>query len=362
MEWYNLAHSEYILSPALLFFPDRIENNIKKMISTAGSADKLRPHIKTFKCAEIIKLYQQYGINKFKCATLAEAELLATAESNDVLLAYPLVGPNCDEYVRLVEQYPATKFSVLVDSEEQLNFWELHINTKVNVFIDIDCGMHRTGIPIENADQLYQKIKNSSLTFSGFHAYDGHIHDNELDKRTQHVLATFNHIDQIAQKVRNECDRDIEFICGGSITFSIHAKYPDRQLSPGTTVLWDYGYHQSYPDLEFDIAATVFTRVISKIGKDKICLDLGHKAVASEMTDLRVYFPELPNAQMIGHSEEHLVLNVQSNTSIEIGQGFVGFPWHICPTVALHEEAICIHNNNITNTWKITARKRKYLL
>ncbi len=359
MDWYKVENSSQLLSPALLFYPERIQQNIQKMIAIAGSPSRLRPHIKTFKCREIIQLLLEAGVTKFKCATLAEAELLAVSGAKDVLVAYQLVGPSCAYLVKLINQFPETNFSVLIDSPSQIKVWEQACDDPIQVFLDIDCGMRRTGIVPEKAFELYEKILASSLVFKGLHIYDGHIHDNDLAQRTQSVSQVFEKVETLIKKVKSA---SFELVCGGSISFPIHAKFPKRQLSPGTTLLWDYGYQQNYADLDFDIAAAVFTRIISKLDDDIICVDLGHKAVASEMSGLRVYFPDFPSAKMVGHSEEHLVLNVDSSENVQIGDELIGFPWHICPTVALHEQAAIIRNNCFKEFWSIPARKRIYAL
>ncbi|MEJ2162343.1 MAG: hypothetical protein P8X60_03230 [Robiginitalea sp.] len=79
------------------------------MLRLAGSADRLRPHIKTHKMAEIIRMQLERGIHKFKCATLAEAELLARCKARDVLLAYPLTGPGPGRLADLQKKYPETQ-------------------------------------------------------------------------------------------------------------------------------------------------------------------------------------------------------------------------------------------------------------
>ena len=72
--WYVADNVNEVNSPALLVYPDRIEHNIKKMIEISGGINLLRPHVKTHKMSEITKLQMKYGINKFKCATISEAE------------------------------------------------------------------------------------------------------------------------------------------------------------------------------------------------------------------------------------------------------------------------------------------------
>jgi D-serine deaminase-like pyridoxal phosphate-dependent protein len=124
-------------------------------------------------------------------------------------------------------------------------------------------------------------------------------------------------------------------------------------------VLWDAGYGTKQPDLPFIPAAVLLTRVISKPGENRLCLDLGHKAVASEMPHPRVIFPALPDATAISHSEEHLVIESAQAGDYAVGQALYGIPWHICPTVALHSEAWLVENGRACERWPIVARARR---
>ncbi|MFA6508304.1 MAG: hypothetical protein WCT14_19535, partial [Treponemataceae bacterium] len=101
MNEYDVKHVSSLPSPALLFYRDEISKNIKKAIQIAGDVRRLRPHIKTHKTKEISEMAMELGITKFKCATIAEAEMLAMIEAPDVLLAYPLVGPNIERLLVL---------------------------------------------------------------------------------------------------------------------------------------------------------------------------------------------------------------------------------------------------------------------
>ena len=86
-DWHRLANPDETPSPALLIYPDRVVENIRRMIAMAGTADRLRPHVKTHKLGEIVQLQLKAGITRFKCATIAEAEMLAQAGARDLLLA-----------------------------------------------------------------------------------------------------------------------------------------------------------------------------------------------------------------------------------------------------------------------------------
>jgi D-serine deaminase-like pyridoxal phosphate-dependent protein len=77
MNWYVVNDIEKVDSPALIVYPERVKENIRKVIEMAGDVALLRPHVKTNKIAEVCRLMMDAGINKFKCATIAEAEMLA---------------------------------------------------------------------------------------------------------------------------------------------------------------------------------------------------------------------------------------------------------------------------------------------
>ena len=356
-DWFEIENDDQILSPALLFYPERIQKNIQSMIETAGSADRLRPHVKTYKCREIVKMQMDAGITRFKCSTLAEAVMLGRCKAPDVLIAYPLTGPNQNGYLRLIKQFPDTSFSTLVDHPDQIAQWKSKLEEPLRVYIDLDVGMHRTGIKPELADELISLLKEEPFFLAGFHAYDGHIRDEDPKQRKASAEHSFFAAERLIQPFKESTT----FIAGGSITFPIHAAVPGRELSPGTTLLWDHGYGESFPDLDFDIAATLFTRVISKPGAGLICLDLGYKAVASEMKQHDpVYFPQFPNTKFIGHSEEHLVVKTPDAKNLRPGNVLYGFPWHICPTVAMHAKAGIVKNHTVTEFWEITSRQRTY--
>src|SRR5689334_12637356 len=109
---YLVHDTSAVFSPALLFYKDLIQHNIDLAVRMAGGADRLRPHVKTHKTREIARLELDAGITRHKCATLAEAEMLAGCGAPDVLIAYPLVGPNCGRMARLVQKFPDCRWSV----------------------------------------------------------------------------------------------------------------------------------------------------------------------------------------------------------------------------------------------------------
>ena len=83
---YLIKNSHLLVTPALVVFPEIIEMNIKQMVKMSSDPLKLRPHVKTYKMAEVVKLQLNHGIKKFKAATFAESEMVAEAGAQDILL------------------------------------------------------------------------------------------------------------------------------------------------------------------------------------------------------------------------------------------------------------------------------------
>ncbi len=112
---YVVRDSSELFSPSLLIYPRLVRQNLETMIAMANGPQRLRPHVKTHKMAEIVRLAESLGIRKHKCATIAEAEMVAAAGGADVLLSYPLVGPNVKRFIKLMRAYRNTAFRATVD-------------------------------------------------------------------------------------------------------------------------------------------------------------------------------------------------------------------------------------------------------
>jgi D-serine deaminase-like pyridoxal phosphate-dependent protein len=363
--WYRPVNEAPLATPSILLFPDRIEENISRMIAIAGSADRLRPHVKTHKISEIIKLQQLNGIDSFKCATLSEVSMVAAAGGKDILLAFPLLDTSMELWFGLMDKYPASRLSLCVDSRAALTTLEhqaLRKKAQLDLFVDIDNGMHRTGMDPEEAYGLIHLITRSkSFRFRGLHIYDGHIHISDPMERKKQCDRDFKVVSSLLEYLEQDGIPVDELACGGTPTFPFHAAHPSRTLCPGTPLLWDAGYGEKFSDLDFLPAAVLAGRVISKPGK-QICLDLGYKSIASEMPHPRLHFLGVDVDEVSNHSEEHLVVNCRQADQLSVGDLVYALPTHICPTMALHEEVYVVEDRKVTSTWKVDARKRIYPL
>jgi D-serine deaminase-like pyridoxal phosphate-dependent protein len=363
--WYAVTEADIIDSPCLLVYPDRVSWNIKTAIQMAGSADRLRPHVKTHKSPEVSRLMLEAGISRFKCSTIAEAEMLALCGAPDILLAYQPLGPKLDRFAKLIHQYPASNWSCLVDNLAAARHQSqvfASAGWRIPVYIDLNVGMNRTGIaPGSDALSLYTAIAGlPGIYVKGLHAYDGHIRDRDFAARKEACDAAFALVKATAASLEAISGQHCSIVAGGSPSFPIHAKREAVECSPGTFVYWDKGYLDLCPEQDFKPAAVLLTRVISHPAEGRICTDLGHKSVAAENEiSRRIHFLNAENLQPISQSEEHLVLSTGEADKWQPGSLLYALPYHVCPTVALYERVLLIREGHLSGEWSNQARDRK---
>lgn len=371
MDDYRLVDPESLITPCLLVYPKLVRENLAEMVRIAGSPQRLRPHVKTHKTPQIVQMELDAGITKHKCATLAEARMLAESEMPDVLIAYPQVGPAVLRLAELVDEFPNTRFSTVVDNLDSLQQLETAFAQRagrMDVLVDIDTGMHRTGIGLgEEADELYRKLSSSAvLGAGGLHVYDGQNHQADLQQRHAAVEAIFTQVLAMVDRLAASGVSVPKLVCGGTPSFPVFAELAETrpelgiEFSPGTYVLADSNYLRDYRDMPgFRPAAVLMTRVISRPCPGRATLDLGYKAVASDPpVGRRCHFLNLADAKEIQHSEEHLVVESPEADKLHVGDVLYVVPAHICPTVALHNRLIVVNEGRVTDRWPVVARER----
>lgn len=361
MEWFEINNVDQIDSPALLIYKSRVEENIDRAIHAIKDREHLRPHIKTNKIAEVCEMMMKKGINKFKCATIAEAEMLAMINAEDVLLAYQPVGPKAVRLFNLALQYPAIRFSCIVDDigvAKNLSAIFSAGGKRIGIFIDLNSGMNRTGIATADAYSFYDELRMlPALEVRGIHSYDGHIRTRDSSERQQRSDEAFEGVKKVLEYIKDRSGAQVTVVSGGSPTFPTHIKR-NVECSPGTFVFWDWGYKQQFPDQPFDFAALVMTRIISIVNNTQVTTDLGYKSVSSENPLPRVHFLNAPYSKPISQSEEHLCLQVPDSSIYNLGDVLFGVPVHICPTISLYDKAWVVENHEINGSWKVAARSR----
>ena len=364
---YPLKDPSQVFSPGLLFYKTLIARNIKSLIARVGSPDRLRPHVKTHKTRQIVQMERDAGITKQKCATIAEAEMLAQCEVPDILLSYPMVGPNCTRFAQLVKKYPASKISVIADHAvgiQQLSDAMSRASQHAEVLLDLDVGQHRTGIaPGPAARQLYEMLgRLPGLAPGGLHVYDGHNHQHPLEERKAAVQKLLESVLDLKSSLEKAGLPVPRMVFGGTPTFPVFAKLEiaGAECSPGTCVLNDFNYGNWFQDMsEFTHAAVLLTRVVSRPTPTRVTFDLGYKAVASDPpAGKRCFLLNVPNAEAVLQNEEHLVVETPDAERWKPGDVAYALPAHVCPTSAMHQYAYVVENNQVVDKWDIASRDR----
>lgn len=362
---YHFEQESSVPSPALIYYRDIIEANTAAAIRTAGSPERLWPHVKSHKSKDVVRLQVSMGITRYKCATLAEAEMVAQTGAQHILLAYPLVGPNIPSLIRLVRTYPDKSFYALEDDSAQLALLSRHCAEEgivMPVFVDVNVGMNRTGIPFAQILPFARQASSlPGIRICGLHIYDGNRHEKDFAEREEKVLDTVAETLRIKDIFRTEGLGEPQLIMGGSPTFPCYAKLMKEAFcSPGTVFIYDQGYTEQFPDLPYRPGAAILTRVVSHPAEGFFTLDAGYKAISAEQS-VRGKLLDVPNAVEAFQSEEHWTFRMEPGHETDrpaIGSVLYVIPWHICPTTALYDRIHVVEGGQLTDTWQVSARHR----
>jgi len=291
-EPYIVRDIESIRSPRLLVFEGRVRRNMERMKSTLeeiapGSGYRhLCPHLKTHKSSHILRMMMQAGMSSFK-TTLNETEMVARCGVGEVFVAYPLLERDALWLADVMDAFPGTRFFVQVGSLEHARILKT-VAEKRNLcwhfFIDVDVGMHRTGIVPEKAYALYVGLLEwEGLEFAGLHGYDGHNHHSDESRRRKKAEESMSLPLDVVRTFQRKGVAVERVVAAGSITFQEDLRILfDRlgnntllQVSPGNWIYWDSEYDRLVPGA-FEIAAVVLAQVID-VGEGTITLNAGHK-------------------------------------------------------------------------------------
>lgn len=339
-------------SPALLIFRERVRANLTGMKALlGGDLQRWRPHVKTAKIPEIFAEYRRFGVHRFKCATTRETRELLLAcdatgtEAADILVAYPHVLPALDLLGELAREHPRHRLSVLCEDPDLV----AAIPAELRIHVDLDPGMHRTGIPLDAEEQLFAVVRAAGERFAGIHFYEGHLHAADLGVREREAFALYAALLRTVGRLRAAGHPVTEIITSGTPAFPHALACPllsgcgaDHQISPGTVVYHDVRSAELLPQLDFlQPAALVLSRVISHPRADTYTLDAGSKALASELEGPPAEILGRPDDQPQTPSEEHLPVRTGGPLPAR-GSHLLLVPRHVCPTVNLAEEALLI--------------------
>ncbi len=354
-------------SPALVIYKDLVRENISRVIEyLGGDVNRWRPHIKTLKIPAIYAELIDAGVRHFKCATLREAKLLLELldrkgiEGADLLVAYPLVQPAIYSAGALARSHAATSLSILCEDPADVDT----IAGEVGIFIDVNPGMNRTGIPFDRAEDVESIAAAAGDRFRGVHYYDGHLGGMTDPERSIAAAACYDRLMEQIWELRRAGHETREVVTSGTPTFRKAMGYgpfsnmngPVHRVSPGTAVYHDLRSEQENDDVELLPAALVFSRIVSRPARDIATCDAGSKSISADAGDPCAFVIGHPQFEPLPPSEEHLPLRHPPSEQVERGDVLMLVPRHVCTTVNLAEKAIIVEGGEVTDIVDVAAR------
>jgi len=355
-------------SPALVVYLDQVRENVQRMIGYAGSVDRWRPHLKTTKIPEVWAELLRAGVRQFKCATTREAAVMAgvaaeLGEEIDLLVAYPHRGPALRRLGEIADGADHVRLSVLVEDPELLG----DVPPQLSVFVDINPGMNRTGVPIEAFDDVLAIARGSGERFRGLHFYDGHLHAPDLDERRERIFAGYEQLLEIVARLDLQGVPVAELITAGTpafhhaLQFEPFARMPFlHRVSPGTVVFHDARTQLENPDVSLVPAALLLSRVVSHPADDIVTCDAGSKSVAAEAGDPCAFALGRSGLTAMPPSEEHLPMRCAGERP-KRGTELLLVPRHVCPTVNLAEQVVLVEHGRPPRVVPVAARAHEVL-
>lgn len=358
-------HFSELDTPALLIDLDRMEHNLARMAALAKqNSVKLRPHTKTHKCPEIANMQVAQGASGITCAKLGEAEVMAAAGLNDILIANEIIGEQ--KYHRLLALAKPAKICIAVDSEfgaTTLNRALSEADQKLEVVIEINSGQDRGGVaPGGETLKLAQTISElDNLKLRGLMTHAGQAYNQTSAEGMAQVGAHEGGIMVATAKLLQHNGIEVKEISVGSTPAARYSAAVEgvTEVRPGTYIFNDL----TQVDLEScainDCALTVLATVTSRPTSSRTIVDAGRKTLTSDppsRSGRSQGYGLIPtqNTVIARLSEEHGVID--SEAPFEIGEKVRIVPNHVCVVVNMFDEMYGIRNEMVEKTFRIAAR------
>jgi D-serine deaminase-like pyridoxal phosphate-dependent protein len=357
-----------IETPAPVVDLDRMDRNLDRVAAYATERGfALRPHIKTHKSPRIAAEQLRRGAVGLTCATPREAEVMSEV-SDDILLAYPPVG--AARARRIMSVPDRTRVTVALDSAtaiEHLAAAARPVGRPVSVYVEVDLGMRRVGVPsVEEAITLAKLVRRTPpLDYAGIAFYPGHIREPVAEQDAK--LAAIDRGLQELVAAMTRAGLRPAAVSGGSTPtiWRSHELNDVTEIRPGTYVFNDRTTAEIGACTWDECALTVLATVVSTAVPEQAVIDAGTKALGREPLrgiDGGGFGALLDRPEVIvkAMSEEHGMLDL-SRTSWrpEVGERVQVVPNHVCIVVHLNDVVHGARNGAVETSWPVAARGRE---
>lgn len=352
-------------TPALVVWLDRVRENVRRVLALTGGPQRWRPHLKTSKIPAVWATLLAAGVRHVKCATTREAAVFADVVAAagvdaDLLVAFPHRGPALRRLGAIARTAPRLRMTVLVEDPAVL----AELPDRLGVFVDVDPGMHRTGVPLADTAAVVALARAAGDRFRGLHCYDGHRHEPDLARRRAAIFADYERLLALVERLAADGRAPAELVTAGTPAFRHALAFPGfaagapfvHRVSPGTVVYHDARTERENPDLALVPAALVLTRVVSHPTADIATCDAGSKSLAAEAGDPCAFVLGRRGLCATTPSEEHLPFRCAAGARPARGEVLPLVPLHVCPTVNLAEQAVLVDAGRAPHIVPVAAR------
>jgi D-serine deaminase-like pyridoxal phosphate-dependent protein len=359
---------EELDTPAVLIDLDRLERNIARMAAYCREHGlALRPHTKTHKNPDIAKMQIAAGACGITVAKPGEAEVMADAGIDDMLLAYPIV--TAQKAGRVAELARRARMRVSLDSREAIECLSRQAaarGVEIGILVEIDAGFGRCGVSApEAALQLARAAKDSpGLRFDGLMFYPGHIKRPAIEQGPL-IEAVNQRLDAYYEAFKR-AGIPIEVVSGGSTAtaYQSHLFHGLTEIRPGMYAFLDRNMVTVGVGGMDECAISVLVTVVSDAVPNRAMVDGGSKTFSSDVLfvgDGRGfgYVTGEPDIDLIGFSEEHGHLDVSRAAGrLHVGQRLRVVPNHVCTTINMHDRVYGIRGDRVEKMIEVVARGR----
>ncbi|MFJ4091872.1 alanine racemase [Kitasatospora sp. NPDC089913] len=354
---------EGLTTPSLVVDLAALDGNIARMQAAARAGGfALRPHAKAHKCPQVARRQLVAGAEGLTVATLAEAEVFVAAGCEDLFVATPMwIDEAKGRRLRRVAERAALRLAVdSVEGARRLGQALGGAAGSVEVLVEVDCGIGRTGVSPSRAGELTRAAHTAGLRVAGVFTFPGHGYGHDPGARER---AARDEERVLAEAVGSLREEGVEspVVSGGS-TPTAGAWRPGvvNELRPGVYVFNDATQHAIGTCSVDDLALMATATVISVPAHDRFVLDVGTKVLGADRSPWvsgRGFLLQYPKATVTGLWEHHAVVRPAEGHGVPaLGRVLTVVPNHVCTAVNLADELVVIEDGEVLDRWSVAAR------
>lgn len=357
------------ITPRLMLDIQKMEQNITEMMRFSKKHDvQYRPHVKTHKSIAIAKSQIDAGAVGITVAKVGEAEVMVEGGIDNILVAFPITA---EEKIKRVKSLRKQAHMILtLDSIAQGEILASHFTAEdpLYVWIKVNAGLNRVGVEAnEEVTNLVEWLKKQpSLRLDGVFTHAGHAYgagtleeiESIAHKEAQVVLKAASLCEQAGMAVEN-------ISVGATPTFKIAGRVKGiTEIRPGNAVFYDMVQVGLGVATIEQCALTVKARVVSK-KHDRLIIDAGSKTLAldrgahgNDSIKGHGYILEHPELVIERLSEEHGVIPLNSETTLQLNDVITIIPNHACVVANLFDTYTLHRDGEVLGSWPVDARGR----